>query len=220
MKKPTKNPHFSKPEKYKTDASYHSSKQSLQSDWIPLDIDPVAEHYRNSPVKSRQRKPDIFPNNIPVTTYSDTNKFPIIQYEPSAIYPLTMFSDNQNNFHNLHYLNDLNNPNIKQNVIDLSQLTVVPAAQHMTTDIITAENMQNNEDRLKNHRLSYEVNEPSSSEGGDMMVSDKTDKEESKERQHKKRERKAKSQNGQRNGYRRGRSGRSSIHNKEKTKPH
>lgn len=172
-------------------------------------------------MKSRQRKPNYIPNNIPITTYSETSKFPIIQYEPSAIYPLTMFSDNQNNYHNLHYLNDLNNPNIKQNIIDLSQLTVVPAMEHINADIIATSNMRTNEDRLKNHRLSYEVNEPDSNEGGeDMMVSDQTSNEPVNEKQHNKRERKVKSHNGPKNIPRRGRNGRSSAHNIEKTKPH
>lgn len=217
FKKPPKISQGLYPSEIRPDATYHRSetKHTFHSDWIPLDTDPIAEHFKYSHSHSRHRKPNKLTTKVPVTAYSEvTTQYPMIRYETPPIYPLTIFSDVPNTFHNLHYLD---NQNMKQNTIDLSQLSVLPAIEHVDAEIIASPKMQTNEDRLKNHRLSYEVTEPDSSEGGGYdFVSQKESQEQSKEKRHGKRGRRNKSQTTEKAV----RQGRNSHHNRGKIRHH
>lgn len=229
FKKSPRIPHSSNLGDAKPDATYHRSetKHSFHSEWIPLDVDPVTEHFKHSHPQSRRRVPKIPTTKLPPIAHTEfPTHHPVIQYEqPAAVYPLTMFSEMPNTFHNLHYLNELNalnNPNMKQNTIDLTHLTVLPVVEHPDAEIIASPKMlQHNEDRLKNHRLSYEVTEHDSNEdGGYVMEADETsDEDDSGKKKHRQRERRNRSRVRE-NNEKVNRQGRSSPHNRGKTRHH
>lgn len=182
-----------------------------------METDPVAEHFQ---VQSRHREPKSFPNNnAPITAYSDSTNYPAIQYEPAAIYPIAFLPDGQNNYHNMQYFN---NPNMKQNSIDLTQLSLISAIEPMEQinfDMMEEPKMKNNEDRLKNHRLTdYEVVEGDSSEAAsDMMVSENKNVKNPKEKQHSKRERRNRPRGGSKENAKVHRHVRSRTHDKDRT---
>lgn len=206
----------------KPDATYHrtETKHAFHSEWVPLDADPVAEHFRQSPTRSREPRKPV--PKVPFSAYSDTStQYPFLHYDVSPMLPLTMYSDVPNTFHNLHYLNTLNtinNPNMKQNTIDLTQLAVLPSVQHPDAEIIVKPRSHKNDDRLKNHKLSYEVTEANSFEEADYLMMPEKLREESEENEFGKRERRNKphSKEGEK-VYRRGRS---SSHNRGKIRHH
>lgn len=185
-----------------------------------MEIDPVTQHYQ---MQSRHRRPNNIPNNDrPITTYSDSTNYPVLQYEPAAIYPMAFLPDGENNYHNLQYFN---NPNIKHNTIDLSQLSLVSAIdpiEQVNVDMMMEPKMKNIEDRLKNHRLTdYEVVEGNSYEAAaDMMVSENKTVEKSKEKQHRKRERKNRPRDRSKESEKLDRRARSRNQDKDRTRNH
>lgn len=79
---------------------------------------------------------------------------------------------------------------MRQNTIDLSQLSVLPLIEHVDADLMASSKMHENEDRLKNHKMSYEVTEAVSTE---RLVTERTRDKASTERKKNNRDRRNRS---------------------------
>lgn len=218
---------FKKPLPFNTNAAdnkptrertYPNVQHISYSDWIPLEIDPVSQ---KSQIQLEHRKPNNIPNNdAPITTYSDSTNYPALQYEPASIYPIAFIRDGDNNFHSLQYLMN-NNENIKQNAIDLTHLSVVPRLEpieQVDVNKMIAPKLKNNDDRLKNHRLTdYEFIEDDTDEKSkDMMLAENKSVEKSNEKQHSKRERRNRPRGGSKESENVHRHGRSRTNDKDR----